>query len=53
MNPHSPMNVEGSYSLIERLELTIGNLHYQKGVVMFDDFEKLEDILQYLKSFNT
>jgi hypothetical protein len=39
----------GGYNLIERLELTIGNIRVQEGMVMLDDMEKLEMLLEALK----
>lgn len=39
----------GGYTLAERLELTIGNIIFQKNRVFWDDLEKLELILKALK----
>jgi hypothetical protein len=39
----------GEYTLVERLEMTIGNIKFQKGKVFWDDLEKLELILEALK----
>lgn len=43
------MEMIGGYTLAERLELTIGNIEFQKGRVFWDDLEKLELILEALK----
>jgi hypothetical protein len=40
----------GGYTLIERLEMTIENIKFQKGQVFWDDLEKLEMILEALKN---
>jgi len=39
----------GGYTLAERLELTIGNIKFQQGQVLWDDMEKLEILLEILK----
>ena len=39
----------GGYTLVERLEMTIKNIKFQKGRVFWDDIEKLELILEALK----
>jgi hypothetical protein len=39
----------GGYTLVERLEMTIENIKFQKGKVFWDDLEKLELILKELK----
>jgi len=39
-----------TYDAIERLETTIANLQVQNGKVMFDDYEKLEEVLGWIKS---
>tara|TARA_B100000282_G_scaffold290206_1_gene260892 strand:- start:635 stop:943 length:309 start_codon:yes stop_codon:yes gene_type:complete len=53
VNPYAEdLYGEETISVIERLERTIANLQYQQkqGIgVMFDDFDNLEDILNYLK----
>tara|TARA_Y100001937_G_scaffold88938_1_gene120212 strand:- start:851 stop:1060 length:210 start_codon:yes stop_codon:yes gene_type:complete len=33
----------------KRLETTIANIEFQKGRVFWDDFEKLEEVLQRVK----
>ena len=38
-----------NYTISERLELTLGNIQHQKNVVLFDDIEKLEEILERIK----
>jgi hypothetical protein len=43
------MEMIGGYTLVERLELTIGNIKLQKLKVFWDDLEKLELILEALK----
>ena len=43
------METIGEYTLVERLELTIGNIKFQEGKVFWDDLEKLELILKALK----
>ena len=40
---------EGGYTLVERLEMTIGNIKFQENKVYWDDIEKLELILKALK----
>lgn len=44
------MKAIGGYTLIERLEMTIENIKFQKGQVFWDDLEKLEMILEALKN---
>ena len=41
--------MKSDYPLAERLEMTIGNIKFQKGEVFWDDLEKLELILKALK----
>ena len=36
----------------ERLETTLGNIEFQKGRVFWDDLEKLEELLKWLKENN-
>ena len=43
------MEMIGGYTLVERLEMTIENIKFQKGKVFWDDLEKLELILKALK----
>ena len=43
------MEMIGGYNLVERLEMTIENIKFQKGKVFWDDLEKLELILEELK----
>ena len=43
------MEMIGGYTLVERLEMTIKNIKFQKGKVFWDDLEKLELILKELK----
>ena len=43
------MEMIGGYTLVERLEMTIENIKFQKGKVFWDDLEKLELVLQALK----
>ena len=43
------MEMIGGYTLVERLEMTIENIKFQKGKVFCDDLEKLELILEELK----
>ena len=43
------MEIIGGYTLVERLEMTIENIKFQKGKVFWDDLEKLELILEELK----
>ena len=43
------MEMIGGYTLVERLEMTIKNIKFQKGKVFWDDLEKLELILEALK----
>tara|TARA_R100000664_G_scaffold31207_1_gene44602 strand:- start:83 stop:229 length:147 start_codon:yes stop_codon:yes gene_type:complete len=43
------MKMIDGYTLVERLEMTIGNIKFQKGEVFWDDLEKLELILEALK----
>ena len=43
------MEMIGGYTLVERLEMTIKNIKFQKGRVFWDDIEKLELILEALK----
>ncbi len=33
----------------ERLEITLANIEHQKGLVHWDDVEKLEDVLKAIK----
>ena len=44
------MEMIGGYTLVERLEMTIENIKFQKGEVFSDDLEKLELILKALKN---
>tara|TARA_R100000742_G_C4214638_1_gene40058 strand:- start:61 stop:219 length:159 start_codon:yes stop_codon:yes gene_type:complete len=44
------MKMIGGYTLAERLEMTIENIKFQKGKVFWDDLEKLELILEALKT---
>jgi hypothetical protein len=34
-----------NYTISERLELTLGNIKHQKSLVLWDDLEKLEEVL--------
>ena len=43
------MEMIGGYTLVERLEMSIENIKFQKGKVLWDDLEKLELILEALK----
>ena len=43
------MEMIGGYTLVERLEMTIENIKFQKGKVFWDDLYKLELILKALK----
>ena len=43
------MELIGGYTLVERLEMTIENIKFQKGKVFWDDLDKLELILKALK----
>ena len=43
------MEMIGGYTLVERLEMTIENIKFQKGRIAWDDLEKLELILEALK----
>ena len=43
------MEMIGGYPLVERLEMTIENIKFQKGKVFWDDLDKLELILKALK----
>ena len=43
------MEIIGGYTFVERLEMTIENIKFQKGKVFWDDLEKLELILEELK----
>ena len=43
------MEMIGGYNLVERLEMTIENIKFQKGKVFWDDLDKLELILKALK----
>ena len=43
------MEMIGGYQLVERLEMTIENIKFQKGKVFWDDLDKLELILEELK----
>ena len=43
------MEMIGAYTLVERLEMTIENIKFQKCKVFWDDLEKLELILEALK----
>ena len=36
----------------ERLETTLSNIEFQKGQVFWDDLEKLEALLKWLKENN-
>ena len=36
----------------ERLETTISNIEFQKAQVFFDDLEKLQELLKWLKENN-
>ena len=38
-----------SYTVADRLELTLENIKFQQGQVLWDDLEKLEMILEILK----
>jgi len=40
----------GGYTLAERLEMTIGNIKFQKNKVFWDDLVMLEMILGALKN---
>ena len=35
-----------NYTISERLELTLGNIKHQQNLVLFDDIEKLEEVLE-------
>jgi len=35
-----------NYTISERLELTLGNIKHQENRVLWDDIEKLEEILE-------
>tara|TARA_R100000234_G_C4945018_1_gene154692 strand:- start:105 stop:293 length:189 start_codon:yes stop_codon:yes gene_type:complete len=48
--PGGTMEMIGGYTLVERLEMTIENIKFQKGEVFWDDLEKLELILKALKN---
>jgi hypothetical protein len=37
------------YDAITRLETTIANLKVQKDMVLWDDYEKLEEVLGWIK----
>ena len=37
------------YTISERINLTIGNIKHQKNVVLWDDLEKLEEVLNRVK----
>lgn len=39
-----------NYDAIKRLETTIANLQVQNNQVMFDDYDKLEEVLGWIKS---
>jgi hypothetical protein len=39
----------GGYSVADRLDTTIANLRFQDDKVMFDDYEKLDLILEVLR----
>lgn len=39
----------GGYSIADRLEVTIANLRVQDDTVMWDDYEKLDLILEVLR----
>ena len=41
--------MKSDYTLVERLEMTIENIKFQKGKGFWDDLEKLELILEALK----
>ena len=43
------MEMIGGYTLAERLEMTIGNIKFQKNKVFWDDLVMLEMILGALK----
>ena len=34
-----------NYTISERLELTLGNIKHQQNLVLWDDIEKLEEVL--------
>jgi hypothetical protein len=36
----------------ERLETTLANIKFQKDVVAWDDYDKLEELLKWLKENN-
>ena len=35
-----------NYTISERLKLTLGNIKHQENLVLFDDIEKLEEVLE-------
>ena len=35
-----------NYTISERLKLTLGNIKHQKNLVLWDDLEKLEEVLE-------
>ena len=43
------MEIIGGYTLVERLEMTIEKIKFQKGKVFLGDLENLELILKELK----
>ena len=39
----------GGYNLADRLQLTLGNIRFQDDRVLWDDYEKLEMLLEILR----
>tara|TARA_R110000744_G_scaffold139411_1_gene250409 strand:+ start:708 stop:902 length:195 start_codon:yes stop_codon:yes gene_type:complete len=35
-----------NYTISERLELTLGNIKHQQNLVLWDDLEKLDEVLE-------
>lgn len=35
-----------NYTISERLKLTLGNIKHQQNLVLWDDIEKLEEVLE-------
>ncbi len=49
MSKQNKLKIKIMYTISERINLTIGNIKHQKNVVLWDDLEKLEEVLNRVK----
>ena len=40
------MKKESYYTIGDRIEITVSNIEFQQGYAMWDDIEKLENVVQ-------